>query len=39
MNKVINIVISAAAFLVAVLLANATGIDLVLKVVFIAFAL
>ncbi|MDA8683130.1 DUF1295 domain-containing protein [Gammaproteobacteria bacterium] len=39
MNKVINIVISAAAFLVAVLLANATGIDLVLKVVLIAFAL
>ena len=39
MNKVINIVISAAAFLAAVLLANATGIDLVLKVVFIAFAL
>ena len=39
MSKVINIVISAAAFLVAVLLANATGIDLVLKVVFIAFAL
>ena len=39
MNKVINIVISAVAFLVAVLLANATGIDLVLKVVFIAFAL
>jgi steroid 5-alpha reductase family enzyme len=39
MNKVINIVISAVAFLVAVMLANATGIDLVLKVVFIAFAL
>jgi len=39
MNKVINIVISTVAFLVAVLLANATGIDLVLKVVFIAFAL
>jgi len=39
MSKVINIVISAVAFLVAVMLANATGIDLVLKVVFIAFAL
>ena len=39
MNKVINIVISAVAFLVAILLASATGIDLVLKVVFIAFAL
>ena len=39
MNKVINIVISAVAFLVAVMLASATGIDLVLKVVFIAFAL
>jgi steroid 5-alpha reductase family enzyme len=39
MNKIINIVISAVAFLVAVMLANATGIDLVLKVVFIAFAL
>ena len=37
MNKVINIVISAVAFLVAVMLANATGIDLVLIVVFIEF--
>lgn len=29
MNKVINIAISAVAFLVAVMLASATGIDLV----------
>ena len=39
MNKLINILISIAAFLFAAYIASATGIDLVLKVVFLAFAI
>lgn len=39
MNKVINIVISAVAFIIASSIANATGIDLVVKAVFLAFAI
>jgi steroid 5-alpha reductase family enzyme len=37
MKHIINILISMAAFLVAVLIAGATGIDLVLRVVILAF--
>ena len=39
MNKLINILISIAAFLFAAYIASATGIDLVVKVVFLAFAI
>ena len=39
MSKLINILISIAAFLFAAYIASATGIDLVLKVVFLAFAI
>ena len=37
MNKVINILISLVVFLVALLIANGTGLDLVVKAVIIAF--
>ena len=37
MKQIINILISVAAFLIAVLIAGATGIDLVLRVVILAF--
>ena len=39
MKQIINILISMAAFLVAVLIAGATGIDLVLRVVILAFVI
>ena len=39
MSKLINILISIAAFLFAAYIASATGIDLVVKVVFLAFAI
>ena len=39
MNKIINLIISLAAFLAASMLAYATGIDLVVKVIFLAFAI
>lgn len=39
MNKITNIVISAAAFFIAASIARATGIDLVVKVVFLVFAI
>ena len=37
MKQIINILISMTAFLLAVLIAGATGIDLVLRVVILAF--
>jgi hypothetical protein len=37
MKQIINILISMMAFLIAVLIAGATGIDLVLRVVILAF--
>ena len=39
MNKITNVIISLAAFLAASMLAYATGIDLVVKVIFLAFAI
>ena len=37
MKQIINILISVAAFLIAILIAGATGIDLVVRVVILAF--
>ena len=39
MNKVINILISLVVFLVALFIANGTGLDLVVKAVIIAFCM
>ena len=39
MSKFINILISMAVFIVALLIANGTGLDLVVKAVIIAFCM